>query len=114
MSVFSNLSTIISIAAGATLLNEDIFLYHIVGSTLIIIGVIGTNLFKNGREFKKGNYVKVKHQMNKGWSHILVYFSNEIVQLIKNRLNEMANTKNGVKSPTTMMEGLLWTIFVKV
>lgn len=65
MSVFSNLSTIISIAAGATLLNEDIFLYHIVGSTLIIIGVIGTNLFKDSQEIKKMNYVKVKHQMNK-------------------------------------------------
>ena len=53
MSVFSNLSTIISIAAGAIILNEDIFLYHIVGSALIIIGVIGTNLFKDGRKFKQ-------------------------------------------------------------
>jgi len=44
MSVFSNLSTIVSIAAGTFLLGEAIRMYHIVGSTLIIAGVIGTNL----------------------------------------------------------------------
>jgi len=44
VSVFSNLSTIVSIAAGAFLLGEDVSMYHIVGSALIIAGVIGTNL----------------------------------------------------------------------
>ncbi|MMZ63912.1 EamA-like transporter family protein [compost metagenome] len=44
MSVFSNLSTIVSIAAGALLLGEEIRMYHIVGAALIIVGVIGTNL----------------------------------------------------------------------
>lgn len=53
MSVFSNMSTIISIAAGAILLNEDIFIYHIIGSALIILGVIGTNVFKDTSIFKR-------------------------------------------------------------
>ncbi|WP_409297948.1 DMT family transporter [Peribacillus sp. SCS-26] len=47
MSVFSNLSTVISIIAGAAFLNEKVYYYHIIGSTLIILGVIGTNLFKD-------------------------------------------------------------------
>lgn len=46
MSIFSNLSTVISIAAGAILLNEQIHFYHIIGSIMIITGVLGTNLFK--------------------------------------------------------------------
>lgn len=44
MSVFSNLSTIISIIAGAVILHEEIWYYHIIGSAMIIAGVIGTNL----------------------------------------------------------------------
>lgn len=43
MSVFSNLGTVISIIAGVTFLNEKIFSYHIIGSILIVIGVLGTN-----------------------------------------------------------------------
>lgn len=46
MSVFSNLSTVVSIVAGAVILSEQIYYYHIIGSVLIIAGVIGTNLFK--------------------------------------------------------------------
>lgn len=42
--VFSNLSTVVSIAAGAFILNESIEIYHIVGSVLVIVGVIGTNI----------------------------------------------------------------------
>lgn len=42
--VFSNLSTIVSIAAGAFILNESIEISHIVGSAFVIIGVIGTNI----------------------------------------------------------------------
>ena len=44
MTVFSNLATVISIVAGAVLLGEPVYYYHIVGSVLIIIGVLGTNL----------------------------------------------------------------------
>ncbi|MFD1177912.1 DMT family transporter [Paenibacillus puldeungensis] len=43
VSVFTSLSTVVSIAAGALLLGEEIRLYHIIGSVLIIVGVIGTN-----------------------------------------------------------------------
>lgn len=46
MSVFSNLSTVVSIAAGAILLGEEITYYHLIGSALIIVGVLGTNLRK--------------------------------------------------------------------
>ncbi|WP_082112332.1 DMT family transporter [Paenibacillus sp. DMB20] len=42
-SVFSNLSTVVSIAAGAMFLHEEIKLYHVIGSVLIIAGVIGAN-----------------------------------------------------------------------
>ncbi|MGD8188513.1 DMT family transporter [Brevibacillus ginsengisoli] len=44
-SVFSNLSTVVSIAAGAMFLGEEIKLFHIIGSVLIIAGVMGTNYF---------------------------------------------------------------------
>lgn len=43
MSVFSNLSTIVSIAAGGVFLGEAVTVYHLIGSVLIIAGVIGTN-----------------------------------------------------------------------
>lgn len=44
MSVFTNLSTVASIAAGALILGEKIIGYHIIGSILIIAGAIGMNL----------------------------------------------------------------------
>ncbi len=50
MSVFSNLSTIVSIAAGALALGEEVRPYHIAGSALIIAGVMGTNLLGKKRE----------------------------------------------------------------
>lgn len=42
-SVFANLSTLISIATGAIILNENLTLFHYAGSLLILIGVFGTN-----------------------------------------------------------------------
>jgi len=50
MSVFGNMSTVISIAAGAIFLNEEIRAYHIIGSILIILGVLGTNYFGEKKE----------------------------------------------------------------
>lgn len=47
MSVFTNLRTVISIMAGVIFLKEEIFYYHIIGSILIIVGVIGTNFLDN-------------------------------------------------------------------
>ncbi|HHT51421.1 MAG TPA: DMT family transporter [Eubacteriaceae bacterium] len=43
MSVFANLGTVISILAGVIFLKEKVFYYHIIGSILIIGGVLGTN-----------------------------------------------------------------------
>lgn len=43
VSVFSNLGTVISIVAGAVFLKEEVFYYHIIGSILIVGGVMGTN-----------------------------------------------------------------------
>ncbi|KUP22610.1 DMT family transporter [Paenibacillus sp. DMB5] len=48
MSVFSNLATIVSIAAGALFLGEQIAWYHWTGSALIIAGVLGANRFGRG------------------------------------------------------------------
>ncbi|ANE45572.1 transporter [Paenibacillus swuensis] len=42
MSVFANLSTIVSIAAGAIFLGEEVTWYHLLGSMMIVTGVIGT------------------------------------------------------------------------
>jgi len=50
ISVFSNLSTVISIAAGAFLLGETVTVYHLIGSALIIAGVVGTNLKEKARQ----------------------------------------------------------------
>ncbi|GGD81768.1 DMT family transporter [Paenibacillus nasutitermitis] len=43
MSVFANLSTIVSMTAGAVFLGEEVTIYHLIGSIMIIAGVIGTN-----------------------------------------------------------------------
>lgn len=43
--VFTNLATIVSIIAGVALLNESFKLYHLIGSSLILLGVWGTNYF---------------------------------------------------------------------
>ncbi|MFS0873877.1 DMT family transporter [Paenibacillus xylanilyticus] len=44
MSVFGNLSTLISIAGGAWILHEPVSGYHFIGAILIIAGVLGTNM----------------------------------------------------------------------
>ncbi|MFC5468983.1 DMT family transporter [Cohnella suwonensis] len=42
-SVFNNLATVVSVAAGAMFLGEKVTAYHVIGSALIIAGVIGTH-----------------------------------------------------------------------
>lgn len=44
-SVFSNLITIVTIIAGVVILNDPFYWYHLIGGTLIIAGVWGTNYF---------------------------------------------------------------------
>lgn len=46
-SVFANISTIVSIVAGVVFLHESFNLYHIIGSTMILGGVWGTNYYEN-------------------------------------------------------------------
>lgn len=58
ISVFSNLSTVISIGAGAFILGETVTVYHLIGSVLIIAGVVGTNV---KRQARKGNLVPSIH-----------------------------------------------------
>jgi len=56
ISVFSNLSTLITIIAGVIFLHEKISYFHIIGTIMIIFGVIGTNfLGKKGIALKKKN-----------------------------------------------------------
>ncbi|RIX48654.1 DMT family transporter [Paenibacillus nanensis] len=50
ISVFSNLSTVISIAAGAFILGETVTVYHLIGCALIIAGVIGTNVKQKSKQ----------------------------------------------------------------
>lgn len=45
--VFSNISTIVSILAGIIFLKESFHIYHMVGSALILIGVWGTTNFNS-------------------------------------------------------------------
>ena len=49
-SIYSNLSTIVAIIAGAVLLNETLSYYHYIGSLMIIIGVYGTVSFRRYHE----------------------------------------------------------------
>jgi len=44
VSVFQNLSTFVSIIAGAIFLHEQVTIFHVIGATMIIVGVVGTNL----------------------------------------------------------------------
>lgn len=43
MSVFSNLSTLITMIAGVIFLGENLEYFHIIGAILILLGIIGTN-----------------------------------------------------------------------
>ncbi|MFS0554788.1 DMT family transporter [Brevibacillus sp. 179-C9.3 HS] len=43
ISVFNNLSTLVTIVAGVLFLQEKLAYYHLIGALMIIVGVIGTN-----------------------------------------------------------------------
>ena len=47
MSVFSNVSTLLTITLGITLLGETLAWYHVVGGMFVVCGVIGTTLSKH-------------------------------------------------------------------
>ena len=46
VSVFANLGTVLTILAGALILHEPIYSYHVIGATLIIAGILGMNLMR--------------------------------------------------------------------
>ena len=46
VSVFGNLGTVLTILAGALILHEPIYSYHVIGATLIISGILGMNLMR--------------------------------------------------------------------
>ena len=46
VSVFGNLGTVLTILAGALILHEPIYSYHVIEATLIIAGILGMNLMK--------------------------------------------------------------------
>ncbi|KPV59615.1 transporter [Paenibacillus sp. A3] len=58
MSVFSNLATIVSIASGALFLGEEVTVYHLIGSVMIIAGVLGTNLLGRKKTAPQGIQAK--------------------------------------------------------
>lgn len=60
MSVFTNLGTLISIFAGAVILDERVYFFHVIGAIFIIIGVIGTNLGQPSQQKKREE--KKKHK----------------------------------------------------
>jgi drug/metabolite transporter (DMT)-like permease len=55
-SIYANLSTIVAIIAGAIFLRETLYVYHIIGSAMIITGVYGTVRFQ--KNIKKKQVVK--------------------------------------------------------
>lgn len=55
MIVFNNLGTVIQILAGVIILKETLFPSHIIGSILIILGILGVNLLGQVDDIK--NYV---------------------------------------------------------
>ncbi|WP_028549934.1 DMT family transporter [Paenibacillus sp. UNC451MF] len=49
LSVFSNLSTLISMGAGVVFLGEKLEYYHVIGAVMIVAGVLGTNFLDKVR-----------------------------------------------------------------
>ncbi|MEW9699395.1 DMT family transporter [Paenibacillus sp. SI8] len=47
VSVFTHLSTLVTVLAGVLFLDEKLFYFHIIGGILVIVGIIGTNYSKN-------------------------------------------------------------------
>ncbi len=53
MSVFSNLSILITVIAGSVFLHENIEYYHLIGGSMIILGIIGINFWGPRNSIKK-------------------------------------------------------------
>jgi drug/metabolite transporter (DMT)-like permease len=59
MSVFGDLTTVITILAGIVFLDESFYYYQAIGACLIILGVIGVNYFEERRE-KRSKFRKIR------------------------------------------------------
>lgn len=46
VSIFNNFSPIITVFAGVIFLSETLFLYHIIGGLMVLVGIIGVNVLK--------------------------------------------------------------------
>lgn len=55
MSVFNNLSTLITMVSGFVFLNESLYYYHLIGAIMIVLGLLGTNFLgkKSGKTLTK-------------------------------------------------------------
>lgn len=53
VSVFANLRTVVTIIAGVVFLKEKLYLYHIIGSLMIVLGVMGTNYTRHIQKHKQ-------------------------------------------------------------
>lgn len=53
LSVFGNLSTLISMAAGVVFLDETLHYYHWIGAVMIVAGVLGVNFLDNAGQRTK-------------------------------------------------------------
>ncbi len=53
MSVFSNLSILITVIAGSVFLHENIEYYHLIGGSMIILGIIGINFLDPRNSIKQ-------------------------------------------------------------
>jgi len=51
-SIYSNLSTIVAVIAGALLLGETLLYYHYIGSLMIVLGVYGTVYFRKHQKMR--------------------------------------------------------------
>jgi drug/metabolite transporter (DMT)-like permease len=51
-SIYSNLSTIVAVIAGALLLGETLLYYHYIGSLMIVCGVYGTVYFRKHQKMR--------------------------------------------------------------
>jgi len=51
-SIYSNLSTIVAVIAGALLLGETLLYYHYIGSLMIVFGVYGTVYFRKHQKMR--------------------------------------------------------------
>lgn len=73
MIVFNNLGTVIQILAGVIILKETLFPSHIIGSILIILGILGVNLLGQVDDIK--NYVPMLWVILSSLSFITAIFT---------------------------------------